>query len=358
MKRMYGDTRHISVLKSEFEKNEIDVDDIELAAARYSPNGKHREERKSKYAGGRLNDVLTEPHFRPTTTSSTSATTTVVSTTVPNTATNRETPVENSTEAADTRRNPFESQERSSTMSYTDEIENLKNKYEILLEGDSDTGDDYKTRDESVETNSIFENTTEGSPPVSYNQQKLSEPQSSLENVDLNERQQISSTLKIIKVEGGFETTTTRKKNTTNDTDTTESLIHRNVEPIDDLGDKIISETEGNSYRETSNRPTSRDQVKPNATTTINSGQSTKKVLPLDRVDEFSAESSEIYTETNSGSTTGGTRFGGDKLKTTLTQTVQQQQPSQQPSQTMMEGHLYQDAVQKNNPPIMTGRGV
>lgn len=340
---MYGDTRHISVLKTEFEKNEIDVDDIEIAAARYSPNGKRREERKTKYGGhaGRLNDVLTEPHFRPTT-STTPANTT------PKSA------AENTTEETSTERkkSPFEGQERSSTMSYTDEIENLKNKYEILLEG---AENDYKSsQDESVETNSIFENTTEGHQPIIYNQEKLPENQSSTEKIDSKERQQISSTLKIVKVDqGSFETTTTKKRNGSSaevvDSEPAASSPVRNLEPIDDLGDMIIVENEGEGgYREQSS-----STEKAGTTTTTST---TKNHAPLDRVDDFSAESSEIYTDTKSA----GSAFAEDKLKTTLTQSVPQQQ-QQQPtgSQTMMEGHLYQDAVQKNNnPPIMTGRGV
>lgn len=82
MRRMYGDIRHISVLRTEIENNDIEISDIEVAAARYSRHG----ERKSKYLysdyqsslSGKGNDVVfTEPHFRPTsTTASTSTSTT------------------------------------------------------------------------------------------------------------------------------------------------------------------------------------------------------------------------------------------------------------------------------------------
>lgn len=96
------------------------------------------------------------------------------------------------------------------------------------------------------------------------------------------------------------------------------------------------------------------DRSKLNApTSTERTGSTTtKNYAPLDRVDDFSAESSEIYTDTKPAV---GVGFGEEKHKTALTQTV----PQQQSSQTMMEGHLFQDAVQKNNPPpIMSGRGV
>lgn len=338
---MYGDTRHISVLKNEFEKNEIDVDDIQIAAARYSQNpGSKREERKSKYTGhaGRLNDVLVEPHFRPTTTPSSTTTTATAGGAAP----------ENVTESSAEEK--FVTNQ--SEPSYIEEIENLKNKYEILLE---DAESDTKPRDESLETNSIFENTTEGHQPVSLNQEKWTGNRSSSE-----EQQQISSTLKIVKVEGTLDTTTTRTRNNSNQGDGQSSSAagSSNSEPIEDLGDMIIVENEsgGGSYRE----PSSASQIKLRPTTE-KTGTTTKNYSPLDRVDDFSAESSEIYTETKSS---GGQTFGEEKHKTTLVKTVAQKQESssspQQP-QTMMEGHLYQDSVQKNNPSppvVMSGRGV
>ena len=81
MKRMYGDVRHISVLRDEIINNEIDVEDIELATDRYSRDGYHR--RASKFMHNRedfenykSNDILREPHFRPVSTTTTTTTTT------------------------------------------------------------------------------------------------------------------------------------------------------------------------------------------------------------------------------------------------------------------------------------------
>lgn len=80
MKRMYGDVRHISVLRDEILNNEIDIDDIDAAAERYSRDGYNR--RASKFMHNRdefdnfkANDVLREPHFRPVTTTTTTTTT-------------------------------------------------------------------------------------------------------------------------------------------------------------------------------------------------------------------------------------------------------------------------------------------
>uniref|UniRef100_A0A1B0CWU2 Putative spaetzle n=1 Tax=Lutzomyia longipalpis TaxID=7200 RepID=A0A1B0CWU2_LUTLO len=85
MRRMYGDIKHISVLRTEIENNDIELADIELAASRYSRRG----DRKSKYLyadyqnslNSKGNDVVfMEPHFRPTSTTTSTTTTTTEST--------------------------------------------------------------------------------------------------------------------------------------------------------------------------------------------------------------------------------------------------------------------------------------
>ncbi|XP_050095785.1 protein spaetzle 4 [Anopheles aquasalis] len=110
MRRMYGDVRHISVLKEEFENNEIDIDDIDRAAERYSQrplDGKRRADgaKRMKYlrpstashyaeTGGahylrdKNNEILyNEPHFRPAQQKTTSTTTTATTTTTTTTGT-------------------------------------------------------------------------------------------------------------------------------------------------------------------------------------------------------------------------------------------------------------------------------
>uniref|UniRef100_W8C8D6 Spaetzle domain-containing protein n=1 Tax=Ceratitis capitata TaxID=7213 RepID=W8C8D6_CERCA len=78
MKRMYGDVRHISVLRDEILNNEIDVDDVEVAAERYSKDphraraAKYMHEQQREDVGGiKSNDVVMEPHFRPVSTTTT-----------------------------------------------------------------------------------------------------------------------------------------------------------------------------------------------------------------------------------------------------------------------------------------------
>uniref|UniRef100_A0A182UFF5 Spaetzle domain-containing protein n=1 Tax=Anopheles melas TaxID=34690 RepID=A0A182UFF5_9DIPT len=102
MRRMYGDVRHISVLKEEFENNEIDIDDIDRATERYTrpsghvgsaggrdgkrmkylrPSSPHYDGGPGHYPRDKSNEIpLNEPHFRPTQTKTTVTTT---STTTP-----------------------------------------------------------------------------------------------------------------------------------------------------------------------------------------------------------------------------------------------------------------------------------
>ncbi|KAH8352909.1 hypothetical protein KR084_007220, partial [Drosophila pseudotakahashii] len=90
MKRMYGDVRHISILRDEIQNNEVDADDIEEAAERYSKDGGRRSAKylmngrdrdRDDYGSFKGNDVLMEPHFRPVSTSTTSTTTKATTTT-------------------------------------------------------------------------------------------------------------------------------------------------------------------------------------------------------------------------------------------------------------------------------------
>ncbi|XP_037710818.1 protein spaetzle 4 [Drosophila subpulchrella] len=83
MKRMYGDVRHISILRDEIQNNEVDADDMEEAAERYSKDGGRRSAKylmngrdrdRDDFGSFKNNDVLMEPHFRPVSTSTTSTT--------------------------------------------------------------------------------------------------------------------------------------------------------------------------------------------------------------------------------------------------------------------------------------------
>ncbi|XP_019540913.3 protein spaetzle 4 [Aedes albopictus] len=93
MRRMYGDIRHISVLKEEIDDNEIYLDDIQHTAEKYSrlnagKKVKHLYSPHHEYNREKVNDILTEPHFRPTqkTTTTTAASTTTTATTTTTTS--------------------------------------------------------------------------------------------------------------------------------------------------------------------------------------------------------------------------------------------------------------------------------
>lgn len=84
MRRMYGDVRHISVLRDEINNNNIDDQDIEEASARYSrtawKRNKHLHVDSGKAKG---NDLIDEPIRRRTATKSTTRMTTTPTTTSP-----------------------------------------------------------------------------------------------------------------------------------------------------------------------------------------------------------------------------------------------------------------------------------
>ncbi|XP_058121026.1 protein spaetzle 4 [Anopheles ziemanni] len=115
MRRMYGDVRHISVLKEEFENNEIEIDDIDRATERYSrpqaadgrdrrvdggkrmkylrPSAPQHYDGLGHYLRDKSNEIpLNEPHFRPAQLKTTTTTRTVTPATVKTTLSRSEVP--------------------------------------------------------------------------------------------------------------------------------------------------------------------------------------------------------------------------------------------------------------------------
>lgn len=130
---MYGDVRHISILRNEIQNNDIDVEDIEETAARYSRDGSRRRAKllHTDFQNIRTNDVLTEPHFRPasSTTSTTTTTTTVSPPTVETGATTvkqNETNIVNPTMAEIDPDNNIESNSILDTSTSNPGIDNIK----------------------------------------------------------------------------------------------------------------------------------------------------------------------------------------------------------------------------------------
>lgn len=133
MRRMYGDVKHISVLRTEVNNNDIELDDVEQATARYSRSGwKRNKYLYSDVQKAKVNSVLSEPHFRPASTSSRS-TTTPTPTTARSTATS-------TTEFSFISDNEVNLQDNNFTL-YSQNISEVKT---VLGENDTDAVKDYK----------------------------------------------------------------------------------------------------------------------------------------------------------------------------------------------------------------------
>lgn len=151
MKRMYGDVRHISVLRNEINNNDITLEDVEETAVRYSRAGwKRNKYLYQESAKAKNSDLLSESHYRRASTarsttgrstprtrsrttqkpSSTSASTvetsaqssTLSSSTEP-TTTKKVKPTERRVSIAKLTRNPEDSNEKSNDDPYEEVIE-------------------------------------------------------------------------------------------------------------------------------------------------------------------------------------------------------------------------------------------
>ncbi len=135
MRRMYGDVKHISVLRTEVNNNDIEFDDVEQATARYSRSGwKRNKYLYSDVQKAKVNSVVSEPHFRPTSTSP-------KSTRTPTTTTPR---IPSTTELSYVSDNEVDIHENNDTMSNT---YNISGSVKTTLYENEDTDDtvkDYK----------------------------------------------------------------------------------------------------------------------------------------------------------------------------------------------------------------------
>lgn len=133
MRRMYGDVKHISVLRTEVNNNDIEFDDVEQANARYSRSGwKKNKYLYSDVQKAKVNSVVSEPHFRPASTafkSTTSAPTTTRTTAA------------STTELSFISDNEVDNQESNATIS----SHNTSTMKSILVETDTEAIKDYKS---------------------------------------------------------------------------------------------------------------------------------------------------------------------------------------------------------------------
>ncbi|XP_055915945.1 protein spaetzle 4 [Eupeodes corollae] len=217
MKRMYGDVKHISILRTEIQNNDIDVEDLELAAARYSRDGFRRTKvMHNQFESNRNNDVVKEPHFRPVSSSSSSPSTTTVelsstvssstgsttttqipvttdeATTIPTepgTTLNADLgpPTTSTTQKLEIQKLVNATTEGSKrSTSKLDDVEFLESDEE---EDDNDDDDDV----ESLESNSVYEPTSPSAPTKGENIQIVDSPNLVLSNITAT----ISTTLKV-----------------------------------------------------------------------------------------------------------------------------------------------------------------
>lgn len=163
MKRMYGDVRHISVLRTEINNNDIDVNDAEEAAARYSRTGwKRNKYIHSDTTKTKNSNVLSESSQRRTganrgntkSRNSSRASTATRSTT--STSTTKRTTVEPSTHLP-----AIELQSRSSNSSETMDADNLDK--EIVATVEEIFVQLQAEEDASTQANNLLVNVTEKS---------------------------------------------------------------------------------------------------------------------------------------------------------------------------------------------------
>lgn len=137
MRRMYGDLKHITVLRNEVNNNDIEFDDVEQATARYSRSGwKRNKYLYSDVQKAKVNNVVSEPHFRPT---STSPRSTVTPTTKATTTTTTTTP--STTEIPFISDNEVDVQDSNNVTTTSLNVSSVK---AILIENDTEAVKDYK----------------------------------------------------------------------------------------------------------------------------------------------------------------------------------------------------------------------
>lgn len=126
MKRMYGDVKHISVLRTEINNNDIGFDDVEQATARYSRSGwKRNKYLYTDFQKTKNNDVLTEPYFRraPTQRTTTKTAETTSQSTDPTTTNVSSSEVSESSEPTERRNNVAELQSEGTNSGINNELE-------------------------------------------------------------------------------------------------------------------------------------------------------------------------------------------------------------------------------------------
>lgn len=344
MKRMYGDVRHISVLRNEINNNDITLEDVEETAVRYSRAGWKRnkylyqESSKSKNS-----DLLSDSHYRrasttrsttgrstprttrgrtttqnpsssPPSTIETSAPSSTLSSTTEATSTRRSRPTERKVSAAKLTRTPESSKEKSNDDPYEEVIE-------AAIE---EIFDQFGNENANIANKNVFTNVSDAK---KLETELRNEPNDNIEIVgapDLSNKANksevaatISTTLRIYGYTKDEQTTTAAPLNTTTENVTAENR------------------TESLFLKQNSTTPTS--QVDENL---IQFEVDSSDLDPV-MIDEDSTSAESINTETVLD--VNGLETKPDK--------------NDKPDENSI-GQLYQDVAQKEEPVLITSKGV
>ncbi|XP_055837080.1 protein spaetzle 4 [Episyrphus balteatus] len=209
MKRMYGDVKHISILRTEIQNNDIDVEDLEQTAARYSRDGFRKTKvMHNQFESNRNNDVVKEPHFRPvlsttikpsSTTSSSSSSTTTTDTPI---TTDEATPLPTEPGTTPNDMDLTTTTQKLTTLKSNSTTEGSKRSTSKLDDVEFDESDeelsdeDDTNHEESLESNSVYEPTSPSSASVGDNIKIVDSPNLVVSNASAT----LSTTLKVAPV--------------------------------------------------------------------------------------------------------------------------------------------------------------
>lgn len=247
MKRMYGDVRHISVLRTEINNNDIGADDVEETAARYSRAGwKRNKYLYSDTVKSKNNDLLSESYQRrsSSTTSkpitkdrpTSSSTTTATSTTTTTSATTKARSNERVTATT------HSSKYKKPLKSIADEADAFEEEIEAAVE---QIFEQIRNDDGNTENNNVFINVTDApfnAEMESNNIKVVGAPDLSLNKT---EAATISTTLRIFGFTKEEDTTAASALKRTTESSATASVEQTNNNSTDigqDLDNLITTE--------------------------------------------------------------------------------------------------------------------
>lgn len=344
MKRMYGDVRHISVLRNEINNNDITLDDVEETAVRYSRAGWKRNKYLYQESAKMKNaDLLSEAHYRRASTRPTGrstprnkARTTQRSSSTPSTT--AETSVPSSTLSSTTETMPTkkskanERREKITSSKLTRQPETAKENgnddpYEEVIEAAiEEIFDQFDNDNANIANKNVFANVTE---PERLPLQAKIEPN---DNIEIVGAPDLSATANKSEVAATI-STTLRIYGYTKDEKTTMAT------PINTTIESTIAENRTESLFLKQNSTTPKSPVDDNL---IHFEVETSDIDPVS-----AATNEDLNTSESTESITDVTDDDNDKPNKEI-----------KPTDENIIGQLYQDVAQKEEPVLINGKGV